>query len=72
MSAHLPDLEQWFAEHMLDAWYEGFYRYDGQEVRLAYGKAFMWDAVSDFIPIQGMSDAPYGYWAMRPQLRDGE
>lgn len=72
MSGRLPDLEQWFAEHMLDAWYEGFYRYDGKEVRLTYDKALMWDVVSDFVPIQGLSDAPYGYWAQRPQLRKTE
>lgn len=72
MSGRLADLDQWFAEHMLDAWYEGFYRYDGKEVRLTYDRALMWDVVSDFVPIQGLSDAPYGYWAQRPHLRETE
>ena len=72
MSKSLSEFDQWFAEHMLDAWYDGFYRYDGQEVRLTYEKAFMWDAVSDFLPVQGLSAAAYGYWAVAPQLRDNE
>jgi hypothetical protein len=71
MSGRLSKLDQWFAQHILDAWYEGFYRYDGMEVRVSYDTAMMWDAVRDFVPVQGLSDGEYGYWAVAPQLRDG-
>jgi hypothetical protein len=71
MARRLSKLDQWFAEHMLGAWYDGFYRYDNQEIRVAYDKAMMWEAVRDFVPVQGLSDAEYGYWSVAPQLRDG-
>jgi hypothetical protein len=70
MSGRLSKLDQWFAQHILDAWYEGFYRYDGQEIRITYDRAMMWDAVRDFVPVQGLSDGEYGYWAVPPKLRD--
>lgn len=72
MSGRLGATEQWFVQHMLDAWYEGFYRYEGAEIRVTYEKALMWDAVGDMVPVQGLSGAEYGYWSMAPKLREKE
>ena len=71
-TGQLSDLDQWFAQHILDAWYEGFYRYDGAEIRVTFEKALMWEVVNDIVPVQGLSDAEYGYWSKRPQLGDLE
>jgi hypothetical protein len=62
----LPELEHWYAQHVLDAWYEGFYRYDGAEVRVTFADALMWKAVEGIVPVQGMSEAEYGFWAEPP------
>jgi len=72
IDGQLSDLDQWFAQHILDAWYEGFYRYEGTEIRVTYEKALMWEAVRDVVPVQGLSDAEYGYWSKRPQNGDLE
>lgn len=72
MSGRLSPFDLWFARHILDAWYEGFYRYEGKETRVTYDRALMWEAVRDFVPVQGLSDAQYGYWAKPPQLREIE
>jgi hypothetical protein len=71
-SGRLSDLDQWFAQHILDAWYEGIYRYDGAERRVTYERALMWDPVRDLVPVQGLSDADYGYWGSRPAKGDLE
>lgn len=65
-SGKLSQLDQWYAQHILDSWYEGFYRYEGREVRVTYVEALMWKAVEGFLPIQGHSDLPYGFWADAP------
>ena len=72
MRGGLDATERWFVQHMLDAWYEGFYRYEGAEIRVTYDKALMWDAVSDIVPVQGLSGAEYGYWSSAPKLREKE
>lgn len=66
-SGELSDLDQWYAQHVLDAWYEGIYRYDGKEIRVTYEDALMWHAVKDIFPVQGLSDAAYGYWHEPPR-----
>ena len=66
----LPHLDQWYCEHILDAWYEGFYRYDGGEVRVLYEDALMWTLVDDVLPIRGLSDRPYGFWGEPPGTGD--
>jgi hypothetical protein len=66
----LPDLEQWFAQHILDAWYEGFYRYEGAEVRVTFEDALMWGVVEGIVPVQGLSTAEYGFWAEPPGRGD--
>lgn len=71
-SGQLSELEQWFAEHILDAWYEGIYRYDGSEIRVVFEDALMWEAVEGIVPVQGLSDAEYGHWGKRPNLADFE
>ena len=63
----LPDLDQWYCEHILDAWYEGMYRYDGSEVRVVYKDALMWSVVEDVLAVQGLSDKEYGYWEEPPE-----
>lgn len=65
-SGRLGDLDQWFAQHILDGWYEGIYRYDGREKRVTYARALMWEPVQGLLPVQGLSDLEYGYWAERP------
>lgn len=67
-SGQLNELEQWFAEHILEAWYDGIYRYDGSEIRVTFEGALMWDAVEGIVPVQGLSDAEYGYWGKRPDF----
>lgn len=62
-----PELDQWYCRHILDAWYEGMYRYDGSEVRLIYDKALMWTVLEDVLPVQGLSDKEYGYWEEPPE-----
>lgn len=64
----LPELDQWYCEHILDAWYEGMYRYEGSEIRVIYKDALMWTLVDDVLPVQGLSDKPYGYWGERPNV----
>lgn len=66
----LPQLEQWYAQHIFDAWYEGFYRYDGAEVRVTFANALMWKVVEDMVPVLGHSDREYGYWAEPPAAGD--
>ena len=72
LSGRLSAFDQWFARHILDAWYEGFYRYEGREIRVTYEKALIWDVVRDLVPVQGLSDRQYGYWATPPKLREIE
>lgn len=62
----LPELEQWYAQHIFDAWYEGFYRYDGAETRITFADALMWKAVEGIVPVLGYSDREYGFWAEPP------
>lgn len=69
-SGKLSKLDQWFAQHILDAWYDGFYRYDGAERRVTFAGALMWELVSDVVPVQGLSDAEYGFWGKRPERGD--
>jgi hypothetical protein len=70
MSGRLSAFDKWFAQHILDAWYEGFYRYEGAELRVTYEKALMWDSVRGLVPVQGLSGAEYGYWTVAPVLED--
>ena len=68
----LPQLEQWYAQHLFDAWYEGFYRYDGAEVRVTFADALMWRAVEGIVPVLGHSDREYGFWAEPPAPGDSK
>ena len=70
-SHRLPPSEQWYGEHLVDAWYDGIYRYENREERVGYDKALMWQAVGDILPVQGLSDRVYGYWADLPAGTDG-
>jgi len=72
MSGRLAELDQWYARHVVETWYEGIYRYDGRERRITYERALMWEPVRDVMPVQGMSDADYGYWGVRPDGSDAE
>lgn len=67
----LSDGDLWFGQHVLEAWYEGFYRFEGREIRVTYEGALMWEAVAGIVPVQGLSDAEYGYWATRPAIGNG-
>lgn len=60
------DLDQWYCEHILDAWYEGMYRYEGSEVRVIYEEALMWTLVDDVLPVRGAADTEYGFWGEPP------
>ncbi len=71
MGGTLSDLHQWYAQHVLDAWYEGIYRYDGAETRVTLENALMWDDVRGIVPVQGLSSEDYGYWGKKP-ARSGE
>lgn len=62
----LSDLHQWYAQHVLEAWYEGIYRYDGAETRVTLEHALMWSDVRGIFPVQGLSDADYGFWGEKP------
>ena len=66
------DLDQWYCEHILDAWYEGMYRYDGLELRVLYEDALMWTPVADALPVAGLSDRDYGFWTERPASGENE
>lgn len=66
LSGRLDRVDQWFAEHLLETWYTGWYHFEGVSRRLTYEHALMWQVVDDFMPIQGLSDAEYGSWARQP------
>lgn len=64
----LSDLDQWYAQHVLDSWFEGMYRFDGREVRVTLEHALMWDVLDGILPVHGLSDADYGFWSEPPKL----
>ncbi len=68
LSGKLSDFDQWYARHLLDSWYEGIYRYEGRELRVTYADALMWKAAEGLVPLQGLSQEEYGFWASPPRL----
>ena len=59
--------EEWFVSHLLTTWYLGVYYYEGVEFRVFYEDALMFEAISDFRPVPGLSNWDYGYWAEMPK-----